>query len=63
MDKEEERQRREARSREYMQSEFLPGANNQNVGAEHRVANALEYIAYQLGDISRSLKKLADKQE
>ncbi len=40
---------------EYYSGPYQP---NQQVDYQHRIANALEYIAYAMGDIRASLKEI-----
>ncbi len=40
------------RIKQFMESEFLPDGKPE---AQYRVANALEYIAYHMGQISKKL--------
>lgn len=42
----------------YFQQPFSPA---RNISAENRVANALEYIAAQLGTIARAAERIAEQ--
>ena len=49
-------------SKEFFESDFDPGQSQSRTGqaeTEERIANALEYIAYQIGQINR---KMSDRQ-
>lgn len=48
------------RAKHFFENDYAP---NGNVGAEHRIANALDYIAYQLGEIKQALRRVADAAE
>lgn len=51
---------RKARTAAYFEAPYVP--NPMVTGAEFRVANALEYAAYQLHDIRQSLRQLSGRQ-
>lgn len=46
-----------------MESDFSPGSADHALAPEHRMLNAVEYAAYQLGQISRNLARIADHLE
>lgn len=48
------------RLKSYMETEFLP-VGSQDVKAEMRIANALEYAAYHLGQIDKKLDTLIEE--
>jgi hypothetical protein len=49
----------EARRKVLMESDFSPGYTPESMpNPEHRLANAADYAAYQLGQINRNLAKL-----
>jgi hypothetical protein len=54
---------REELRRQRMEADFVPNdaVGGQNVLSELRVAHALEYIAYQMGQINRNLARIAEK--
>jgi hypothetical protein len=46
-------------NKEFFESDFDPGQSQSRTGqaeTEERIANALEYIAYQLGQINRKMR-------
>jgi hypothetical protein len=45
------------RIKQYMESDFSPG---ENLKVEYRVANALEYIAYHMGQINKKLDGISE---
>ena len=48
----------EARIKEFFEADFDPGQTQSRTGqaeTEERIAHALEYIAYQLGQINRKM--------
>ena len=45
------------RVKQFMEAVFLPAAD---VAAEHRTANALDYIAYHMGQIDKNLSEIND---
>ncbi|HLG90339.1 MAG TPA: hypothetical protein VKZ79_24470 [Alphaproteobacteria bacterium] len=44
------------KTKAFMEADFLPGQPAPT--AEHRVANALEYIAYHMGQIDKKLDRV-----
>jgi hypothetical protein len=54
-----EKEARAEQRRAYMERDYDPGYTPSTMpAAEHRVANALDYIAYQLGQINRKLDRI-----
>ena len=54
-----EESRMEDRIKQFFESDFDPGQSQSSTGqaeTEERIANALEYIAYQLGQINRKMR-------
>jgi hypothetical protein len=52
----------EARRKAYYEADFKPAnAGGGSISPELRIASAVEYIAYQLGQISRKIDNLTTK--
>lgn len=60
---ENEAEARADRIRTFFNKEYLPGAVNTPPAAEHRVANALEYIAYQAGEMRKDISAMREMME
>lgn len=58
-----DREDRKQRAIDFMESDYITHAmtSGNHVAPEGRVASALEYIAYQMGQIRKDLRRIADK--
>jgi hypothetical protein len=58
----EEQAQRQERYRKFMTDDFGVNTAGQQavIDPAHKVSNALEYIAYQMGQINRNLARLVD---
>lgn len=56
----EQEKRHRERALAHYEAPLIPG---NTTGVEHRVASALEYIAYQLYDIRESQRRLSGRQQ